>query len=52
MKEGRGKMNYGKGVSYEGEWRQNQYYGKGLLVEEDGSIHEGDFVQNYKHGEG
>ena len=45
-------MIYASGARYEGEWRQNKFHGSGLLVDEDGNIHEGDFVANMRNGRG
>ncbi len=54
---GFGKMIYqsdsvDKGVSYEGNWNQGQWNGKGRLVKHNGDIYEGHFCDDQKHGNG
>ena len=41
-----------KGISYEGEWNQGQWNGKGRLVKHNGDIYEGYFCDDQKHGLG
>ena len=44
---------YGKNMIYEGEIKDNQYNGKGKLIDtKKNEIYEGNFKNNQKHGEG
>lgn len=54
---GHGKMLYQtdtpeKGRSYEGEWNQGQWNGKGKHIKHNGDIYEGEFCDDQKHGLG
>ena len=40
------------GDSYEGEWLDGLYHGKGRLVKRNGIVYDGDFKEGLKHGHG
>eukprot|EP00929_Paragymnodinium_shiwhaense_P114797 TRINITY_DN83309_c0_g1_i1.p1 TRINITY_DN83309_c0_g1~~TRINITY_DN83309_c0_g1_i1.p1 ORF type:complete len:312 (-),score=53.26 TRINITY_DN83309_c0_g1_i1:60-995(-) len=42
----------GADADYIGQWRGRLYHGKGKLVQKDGGIYEGDFVDGKAHGVG
>lgn len=44
--------NYGKGLNYEGEWKNNRKNGIGIEIAKDGSLYKGEFKNGYKHGIG
>ena len=48
---GHGRADFPDG-HYEGEWRNNMYWGKGKCVWADGRVYQGDFVKNRSHGYG
>jgi len=52
QKEGRGKMVYGNGEIYEGEWRANKKEVFGKYTSADGSVYEGEWLNGKKHGMG
>ena len=54
-KEGRGKMTYYNGHIYDGEWKDDEYHGKGkytTCVNSSISIYEGDFKCGKAEGKG
>jgi hypothetical protein len=54
---GRGRMVYtspdkGNTVSYEGEWKQGQWHGKGKVIKKNGDTYTGSFSEDQIHGFG
>ena len=50
--KGKGKIKYGSGSSYEGEFLDNQRNGKGVYKYNNGNVYTGEFKKNKKDGIG
>mmetsp|Transcript_29393 Transcript_29393/g.49611 ORF Transcript_29393/g.49611 Transcript_29393/m.49611 type:complete len:353 (-) Transcript_29393:732-1790(-) len=48
QKDGRGKMVYGNGEIYEGQWRANKKHAHGKYTSLDGSVYEGEWLNGKK----
>lgn len=51
-KDGLGKMIYGNGDTYVGEWKNNKKDGKGTYLYKNGDCYTGEFLKGNKHGKG
>jgi hypothetical protein len=54
-REGQGKMIYPNDRSYnqyKGDWHNDKWHGKGILIVSDGSRYEGEFKNGDRHGIG
>jgi len=49
---GYGTMQWFNGDIFEGDWKENQPYGKGTYTSSDGSVYIGEFVNGKRHGRG
>jgi hypothetical protein len=49
---GRGKMTFGNGNVYKGEWKEGSLHGKGKMTYVNGDTHEGEWSESYKNGKG
>lgn len=52
LRDGQGIQVYPDGKMYEGEWKNDLYYGHGKMAYQDGSIFEGSFKRGIRHGLG
>ncbi|KAE9537643.1 hypothetical protein AGLY_006666 [Aphis glycines] len=52
IKCGYGTMRWNDGAVYRGQWRNNEYNGRGKYVEVNGNIYDGQWSNGLKHGEG
>ncbi|CAH8867854.1 unnamed protein product [Trichobilharzia szidati] len=51
-RHGYGRMNYGNGCVYEGDWHHNSKHGQGKYISTDGSKYTGGFVNDKRSGAG
>jgi len=49
---GKGKMDWPSGTSYEGQYVNGVKHGQGVLNFSDGRVFRGDFVNGHQHGKG
>jgi hypothetical protein len=49
LKSGEGTANYDGGDMYEGDWKNDRFHGRGILIT-DGDRYEGDFSKGAKEG--
>ena len=52
MKHGEGKLDYGNGDFYIGQWQQDKRYGTGIYVNNIEGVYEGNYVLDRKEGNG
>jgi hypothetical protein len=52
LPQGYGRGNFKDGSVYQGEWRQGQRDGRGIMFYEDGSRYSGDWQNDLPHGKG
>jgi len=52
LRNGVGRMSYGGGDEYSGQWRDGKRHGKGTFYQVDGSKYEGEFAMGSPDGEG
>lgn len=52
LKEGTGTHSRLNGETYIGEFKNDEFHGKGKLIFPDGSFYEGDWANGVKEGEG
>ena len=52
VRQGKGKINFSNGNSYNGDWLDDKQTGFGTLYYKDGSKYIGDFVDGKSHGKG
>lgn len=53
MPHGKGKMEYHhQGRSYDGDWVQGHWHGKGIIKNANGDVYEGDVVNDLREGQG
>ena len=52
VKTGKGRMAYGNGDIYEGDWDEDKRSGKGSLHYANGDYYEGEFMDDMRHGGG
>lgn len=52
LKEGLGTHTKINGENYIGEFKNDDFHGKGKLMFPDGSFYDGNWVNGMKHGEG
>jgi len=45
-------MKYYNGNKYEGNWKDDMFYGSGKLTYKNGSSYDGNWVNNEKNGQG
>ena len=50
--EGRGRMNWENGISYEGGWQAGKYHGYGEKLYSKGGGYQGSWVNGMRHGDG
>ena len=49
---GKGKIVYDDGDSYEGEWKDDKAHGFGVYISHNGSVYEGYWFENQQCGQG
>eukprot|EP00352_Strombidinopsis_acuminata_P000495 CAMPEP_0176338720 /NCGR_PEP_ID=MMETSP0126-20121128/177_1 /TAXON_ID=141414 ORGANISM="Strombidinopsis acuminatum, Strain SPMC142" /NCGR_SAMPLE_ID=MMETSP0126 /ASSEMBLY_ACC=CAM_ASM_000229 /LENGTH=54 /DNA_ID=CAMNT_0017681853 /DNA_START=509 /DNA_END=673 /DNA_ORIENTATION=- len=49
-KDGKGKMTWSDGSTYEGTWKNDAADGKGVMVHSTGEVYDGDWLKGKCHG--
>ena len=51
-KDGKGKVKFDDGATYDGEWKNHEIHGHGTYIWKDGRTYTGQWVNGKQHGKG